>query len=81
MAQLPAFIAGQRVETEAEVAVEDPSTGGVMAVTADCGPAEIDLAVRAAAGRVYACGYERRIRGPLRTRSAVWSEALVSDPL
>jgi aldehyde dehydrogenase (NAD+) len=49
MAQLPAFIAGQRVETEAEVAVEDPSTGGVMAVTADCGPAEIDLAVRAAA--------------------------------
>jgi aldehyde dehydrogenase (NAD+) len=49
MAQLPAFIAGQRVETTAEVAVEDPSTGGVMAVTADCGPAEIDLAVRAAA--------------------------------
>src|SRR6202030_290968 len=49
MAQLPALIDGKRVETTAEVAVEDPSTGEVMATTADCGPEEIDLAVRAAA--------------------------------
>jgi aldehyde dehydrogenase (NAD+) len=49
MAQLPAFIDGKPVETTAEVPVEDPSTGEVMATTADCGPHEIDLAVRAAA--------------------------------
>jgi aldehyde dehydrogenase (NAD+) len=48
MAQLPALIAGQQVATKAEVPVEDPSTGAVMAVTADCGPAEVDAAVRAA---------------------------------
>jgi aldehyde dehydrogenase (NAD+) len=48
MQQLPALIAGKPVGTEAEVPVEDPSTGEVMAVTADCGPAEIDLAVRVA---------------------------------
>src|SRR5580692_12288874 len=48
MNQLPALIDGKPVETTAEVAVEDPSTGEVMAITADCGPAEIDLAVRAA---------------------------------
>ncbi len=49
MAQLPALIAGQPVQTKAEVPVEDPSSGEVMAVTADCGPAEIDAAVQAAA--------------------------------
>jgi aldehyde dehydrogenase (NAD+) len=49
MAQLPALIAGQPVETKAEVPVEDPSTGEVMAVTADCGPAEVDAAVQSAA--------------------------------
>jgi len=49
MAQLPALIAGQPVHTKAEVPVEDPSTGAVMAVTADCGPDEIDAAVQAAA--------------------------------
>jgi aldehyde dehydrogenase (NAD+) len=48
MAQLPALIAGQQVATKAEVPVEDPSTGAVMAVTADCGPPEVDAAVRAA---------------------------------
>src|ERR1700722_10133570 len=49
MIQLAALIDGKPVATEAEVPVEDPSTGEVMAVTADCGPAEIDSAVRAAA--------------------------------
>ncbi len=48
MKQLPALIDGKPVETTAEVPVEDPSTGEVMAVTADCGPGEIDLAVTAA---------------------------------
>jgi aldehyde dehydrogenase (NAD+) len=50
MLQLAALIDGKPVATEAEVPVEDPSTGEVMALTADCGPAEIDAAVRAAAG-------------------------------
>ena len=49
MFQLAALINGKPVVTEAEVPVEDPSTGEVMAVTADCGPAEVDAAVRAAA--------------------------------
>jgi aldehyde dehydrogenase (NAD+) len=49
MDQLAALINGKPVVTEAEVPVEDPSTGEVMAVTADCGPAEVDAAVRAAA--------------------------------
>ena len=49
MVQLAALINGKPVVTEAEVPVEDPSTGEVMAVTADCGPAEVDAAVRAAA--------------------------------
>jgi len=49
MIQLAALIDGKPVATEAELPVEDPSTGEVMAVTADCGPAEIDAAVRAAA--------------------------------
>jgi aldehyde dehydrogenase (NAD+) len=65
MAQLPALIAGQPVGTAAEVAVEDPSTGAVMAVTADCGPAEIDQAVRTAAeaGQSW-----RRVAVPERAR-------------
>src|SRR5487761_1330001 len=49
MNQLPALIGGKPVATTAEVPVEDPSTGEVMTVTADCGPAEIDAAVRSAA--------------------------------
>src|SRR5271170_2131970 len=49
MDQLPALIAGQPARTKSEVPVEDPSTGEVIAVTADCGPEEIDAAVRAAA--------------------------------
>jgi aldehyde dehydrogenase (NAD+) len=49
MIQLAALIDGKPVATQAELPVEDPSTGEVMAVTADCGPAEIDAAVRAAA--------------------------------
>jgi aldehyde dehydrogenase (NAD+)/betaine-aldehyde dehydrogenase len=49
MFQLAALINGKPVVTEAEVPVEDPSAGEVMAVTADCGPAEIDAAVRSAA--------------------------------
>jgi aldehyde dehydrogenase (NAD+) len=54
MIQLAALIDGKPVATEAELPVEDPSTGEVMAVTADCGPAEIDAAVRAAAGAASA---------------------------
>ena len=50
MIQQAALINGKPVATEAEVPVEDPSTGEVMAVTADCGPAEVDAAVRSAAG-------------------------------
>src|ERR1700719_1350687 len=65
MAQLPALIDGKRVETTAEVAVEDPSTGEVMATTADCGPEEIDLAVRAAAEASQAW---RRVAVPERAR-------------
>jgi aldehyde dehydrogenase (NAD+)/betaine-aldehyde dehydrogenase len=48
MDQLPALIAGQHVRTKAEVPVEDPSSGEVMAVTADCGPEEANAAVDAA---------------------------------
>lgn len=49
MIQRAALINGKPVATEAEVPVEDPSTGELIAVTADCGPAEIDAAVRSAA--------------------------------
>jgi aldehyde dehydrogenase (NAD+) len=49
MQQLPALIDGKPFTTAAEVPVEDPSTGAVMAVTADGGAPEIDLAVRSAA--------------------------------
>jgi aldehyde dehydrogenase (NAD+) len=65
MQQLPALIGGTSVATAAEVPVEDPSTGEVMAVTADCGPAEIDQAVRAAA---EAAGSWRRVSVPERAR-------------
>ncbi len=44
-----ALIDGERVLSERTIEVMDPSTGTVLAVTADCGPTEIDLAVRAAA--------------------------------
>jgi aldehyde dehydrogenase (NAD+) len=65
MNQLAALIDGKPVTTTAEVPVEDPSTGEVMAITADCGPAEIDLAVRAAA---EASQSWRRVAVPERAR-------------
>ncbi len=65
MIQLAALIDGKPVATSAEVPVEDPSTGEVMAVTADCGPAEIDAAVRAAA---EAAPSWRRVAVPERAR-------------
>jgi aldehyde dehydrogenase (NAD+) len=65
MNQLPALIDGKPVATTAEVPVEDPSTGEVMAVTADCGPAEIDAAVRSAADAAQ--GW-RRVAVPERAR-------------
>jgi aldehyde dehydrogenase (NAD+) len=48
MKQEAAFINGQSVETPNTVAVLDPSSGKEIAQTADCGPEQIDLAVRAA---------------------------------
>lgn len=48
MKQTGAIINGDRVHTNAEVPVIDPSTAQVIAVTADCGPAEVDQAVQAA---------------------------------
>jgi aldehyde dehydrogenase (NAD+)/betaine-aldehyde dehydrogenase len=48
MIQLAALIDEKPVTTAAEVPVEDPSTGEVLASTADCGPTEIGLAVQAA---------------------------------
>lgn len=48
MKQTGAIIDGDRVYTGAEVPVLDPSTGHVIAITADCGPAEVDQAVKAA---------------------------------
>ncbi len=65
MNQLPALIDGKPVATKAEVPVEDPSAGEVMAVTADCGPAEIDAAVRSAADASQAW---RRVAVPERAR-------------
>jgi aldehyde dehydrogenase (NAD+) len=65
MNQLAALIDGKPVTTTAEVPVEDPSTGEVMALTADCGPAEIDLAVRAAAETSQSW---RRVSVPERAR-------------
>ncbi len=46
--QLGAIVNGDRVATPAEVEVLDPSTGGVITTTADCGVEEVDQAVRAA---------------------------------
>jgi aldehyde dehydrogenase (NAD+) len=65
MNQLPALIDGKPVATAAEVPVEDPSAGEVMAVTADCGPAEIDAAVRSAADASQSW---RRVAVPERAR-------------
>lgn len=48
MRQTGAIIDGDRVHTAAEVAVVDPSTAQIIAITADCGPAEVDQAVQAA---------------------------------
>jgi aldehyde dehydrogenase (NAD+)/betaine-aldehyde dehydrogenase len=45
----PAFIGGKRVEVDRTVDVINPSSGELLAVTVDCGPYEIDLAVQAAA--------------------------------
>src|SRR5690349_5640979 len=65
MIQLAALIDGKPVTTAAEVPVEDPSTGEVLASTADCGPTEIGLAVQAAqaASRSW-----RRVSVPERAR-------------
>ena len=65
MNQLPALIGGKPVATTAEVPVEDPSSGEVMTVTADCGPAEIDAAVRSAADAAQSW---RRVAVPERAR-------------
>lgn len=48
MNRVPALIGGKPVDTDDVVDVEDPSTGEVFAATAECGPAEVDLAVSAA---------------------------------
>ena len=48
MKQTGAIIDGARVHTAAEVPVVDPSTARIIAITADCGPAEVDQAVQAA---------------------------------
>ncbi len=50
MNQLAALISGKPVKTKAKLAVLDPSTGAVLSEVADCGPAEVDQAVRAARG-------------------------------
>ena len=44
-----AIIGGKRVEVDQTIEVMNPSSGGVLAVTVDCGPYEIDLAVQSAA--------------------------------
>jgi aldehyde dehydrogenase (NAD+)/betaine-aldehyde dehydrogenase len=48
MNQTAAFIDAASIETHNTVAVLDPSSGKEIARTADCGPEEIDRAVRAA---------------------------------
>ena len=63
--QLPALIGGKPVATAGQVPVEDPSTGEVIALTADCGPEEIDRAVRVAA---EAARDWRRVSVPERAR-------------
>jgi aldehyde dehydrogenase (NAD+)/betaine-aldehyde dehydrogenase len=74
MKQLPALIGGKPVATAAAAPVEDPSTGEIMAVTADCGPAEIDLAVRTAA---EASQSWRRVSVPDRARMLRRLSALI----
>lgn len=51
------LVNGQRVTTAKEATVFDPSTGDVLAVTADFGPAEMDAAVEAA--RAASVGWAR----------------------
>jgi aldehyde dehydrogenase (NAD+)/betaine-aldehyde dehydrogenase len=46
---LGALVGGERLTNGRTVDVLNPSTGAVLAVTTDCGPEEIDAAVRAAA--------------------------------
>src|ERR1700721_1896181 len=77
MIQLAALIDGKPVATEAEVPVEDPSTGEVMAVTADCGPAEVDAAVRAAAA---AASSWRLVSVPGRAGEPADRQAAASGP-
>jgi aldehyde dehydrogenase (NAD+) len=48
MKQVAAFINAESIETSGTAIVLDPSSGEEIARTADCGPAEIDLAVGAA---------------------------------
>src|ERR1700687_1463626 len=48
MKQVAAFINAAPIETRGTAIVLDPSSGDEIARTADCGPAEIDLAVGAA---------------------------------
>lgn len=48
MKQTGAIINGDRVHTKAEVPIVDPSTAQIIAITADCGPTEVDQAVKAA---------------------------------
>ncbi len=48
MNQIAAIVGGKPVNATSAVAVLDPSTGEVFSEVADCGPAEIDQAVRAA---------------------------------
>jgi aldehyde dehydrogenase (NAD+) len=48
MKQVAAFINAEPIETRGTAIVLDPSSGDEIARTADCGPAEIDLAVGAA---------------------------------
>ena len=64
MKQLPALIEGKPVATAAEVPVEDPSTGEVMAITADCGPDEIDRGRAAAAAAAVLAPGQRPRAGP-----------------
>ncbi len=49
METLPALVAGKPMTADATVDVLNPSTGEVIAVTVDCGPAQVAAAVEAAA--------------------------------
>lgn len=63
MHQQGAFIDGKHITTQAQVEIIDPSTAEVFAVTADCGPDEIEEAVRAA---TTAAGHWRTVGVPER---------------